>query len=538
MDQKIFINQVGYLPKGDKHFLTVCGPGSFDIKNKDGDCVYSGKLLLFKENDSASGMTLYKGDFSSFTQDGQFTIETENLTSYPFIIGEDVFNAVRNDSIRSFYFQRSGMKLEKRDAGEFARPAGHTSLLEYHWSSPVNGSKDVSGGWYDAGDFGRYITPGSVAIGLMMMGYEQYPEKFSSDFLDEIRYELEWMLKMQYLEEGEFNGALPYMLNSRNYVWELPHVESEPQYIYDFSSFATADFAAVMALAARNFNNVDPVFAEKCLAASRFAWKFLKANKDYPAGGFQRPSDTKTGGYATNGADNKDISEGMFWAAVELFLTTGEQGFHDFARNGLNSASDFKGGMSWQSKSGFAKMQYVLGNHNSIDRLLQNKLTGFLIDHCNELLSIINSNGFHSSLKDREYLWGSNGELLTRAQYLIFAYLKTGNKDFYNGALDQLNYILGMNGNNICFVTNHGSKFPEHIHHAAMDTDGISASYPGLIPGGPNCNISQDEKLAIHFTKNTPPALCYTDDVKSFASNENCITYNAPLIPVSAFFSN
>lgn len=549
----IYINQMGYLPDESKYLITESDSSSFRILHRDSSReVFSGELTLHVKNDQSSGKTLFRGDFSDFSESGSYIIELpDGSRSFPFEISSAVFNKVRNDSIKSFYFQRSGQELKKEHAGIFARPAGHVNPLEYHKTSPLKGSRDVNGGWYDAGDYGRYITPGSVAVAIMMMGYEQYPDRFNfynnnipesrngiSDFLNEIRFELEWMLKMQHTEKGEFYGALPYMVNSRDYVWELPHIESQPQYIYDFSTIATADFAAVMALSARNFQNIDKTFADKCLDASLLAWDFIKDRDIYPSGGFQRPDDTETGGYAESSEDNNDDRSDRLWAAVELFLTTGEQQYNNYILENMRGIRSFSGEMTWMNTLGFAHMQYLLGNREGIDIPLQNKLKELLVQYCDDIIESVETDGFHSSLKKDEYRWGSNGELLTRAEYLIFAYLQTDNKEYFNGALNQLNYILGINGNNMSYVTGQGTKFPSNIHHAALATDGIDEPFPGLVAGGPNSRLDGDKVLQRTFDRNTPPALCYIDHVDSCASNENCITYNAPLIPVAAFFSD
>ncbi len=549
---EIFINQVGYLPESDKYFLINIPNDKYEIVSKlDDSIAFSGDMQLRKEDDKSTGMTLYIGDFTTFTQKGEYYIKTgDGVKSYPFEIGDDVFDQVRNKSLKSFYFQRSGVELEETHAGIFARPAGHTKDLEYHKDSALQGTKDVSGGWYDAGDFGRYITPGSVTLGMMMMGYEQYPEKFDfddnnipesgngvSDFLDEMRHELEWMLKMQNIEDGDFKGALPYMLNTKDYVWELPHVGSQSQYIYDFSTVATADFAAIMAFSARVFENQDSEFAKECLAASELAWDFAVNKVAYPAKGFTRPDDTVTGGYAENAADNFEDKDDKLWAAVELFLTTGSEEYHEYVKDGFKNISYFSGGMNWMDTMGFANLQYLLGNHPDMDTALQATLKDLFFKHCDNLMGKVESDGFKTALSSNEYYWGSNGEVLTRAEYLIFAYQLSNDIKYYNGALSQLNYVLGLNGNNMSYVSKLGSVSPDNIHHAAMATDGIDDSYPGLIAGGPNSALSGDYTLPKYFDNTTPSALCYIDHIDSWASNENCITYNAPLIPVSAFFS-
>lgn len=548
----IFINQIGYLIGEEKFFLTTSqSPEFFLCAVGTKEILYRGETTDHKDMDSASGMTLRKGDFSEFDESGDYYIVLGDLSgSHHFFIGQQLYDAVRDLSLKSFYYQRSGIDLEEPLAGQFHRPAGHVDPLEYHHSSPASGTADVTGGWYDAGDYGRYIIPGAVSLGIMMAGYERYPEKFSSDdsgipesgngtpdFLDEMRFELEWMLKMQYREEGVFTGALPYMVNSREYVWEMPHVNSQPQFIYDFSSIATADFAAVMAQASRLFISYDTDFSKKCLDAAEMAWLFLQNHEPYPAGGFQRPDDTATGGYAESASLNRDDRDDRLWAAVELFRTTGRDELNQYAIHELGKKYSFSGNMNWADTSGFPQMSYLFAEGDKVDKTLQNQLNDQLLVYCDKLLDTAASEGFHVVLSPDEYEWGSNGELMTRANYLIFAYLKSGDAKYRSGAFRQLHYILGLNPLNTSYVSGVGSVYPLNIHHAAMAADGIDEPFPGFVAGGPNSRLHGDFTLPKLFDSNTPPALCYADHVDSWASNENCITYNAPLIPLAAFFS-
>lgn len=549
---EIFINQEGYLPKEEKYFIINNKAKSFTVKSEENNQEsFSGSVSLWKENDTSTGETLYVGYFTDLTQNGKyFIVLDDGSKSFSFNIKDDVFNNVRDKSLKSYYYQRSGIELEEKYAGIFARKAGHIEKLEYHHSSPIEGKKDVSGGWYDAGDYGRYIIPASVSLAVMLMGYEQYPEKFKSDdinipessngipdFLDEMRYELEWMLKMQHREEGKFKGALPYMLNSLHRVDGLPAEASACQYIYDFSSVATADFSAAMALSSRLYKSIDKEFANKCLDASILAWDFLRVNGNYPEGGFQRPSDTTTGGYAEEAKDNYEDYNCRLWAALELYLTTGSTEYHDYFVNNYKLLTN-SWNMAWNDATGFAKIQYILGDKKLLNSEIQKDFTDSFIEYCNtNLLRKIDSNGFKLTIDNSEYVWGSNGELLNRAEQLIFAYQLTKDKKYYNGALAQLNYVLGLNIHNISFVTYTGTNFPKVIHHGIGFATDFKDVIPGLIAGGPNCELDGDTTLPKYFDEDTPPAKCYIDHRDSWASNESCILYNAPLVPVSAFFS-
>lgn len=547
---QVYVNQVGYLINHEKYFMVDSVKGSFNIRSvADDSIVYNGKTVMHNPDDVSSGMTLYVGDFSDFNQEGEYYIEMKNANaSFPFLIGDNIYNDVRDASLKSFYFQRASVDIPEEYAGKFSRKAGHTEPLKYHRSSPISGTKDLTGGWYDAGDYGRYITSAAVTLGIMMMGYEQYPEKFNfdninipesgngiSDYLDEIRVELEWMLKMQHTGDDEYKGALPFMVNSLNYDGAMPD-KATPQYIYDFSSITTADFAAVMSQAYRLFKDVDSEFAVKCLDSAELAWDFIKDRDLYPEDGFIRPLDTVTGGYADSPSFN-DYDDRV-WASVELFLSTGKQEYHDSALDAFTGISELNTTLSYTNTMGFAGIQYVLGNHKDMDRELQSSMKELFLEYCTSLTAQINSDGFKSSLTEWEYVWGANGTLLSRAELLIFGYELTGDKSYYNAALSQLNYVLGLNVNNMSYVSKLGTVYPRNIHHVIFSADGIDDIFPGFVAGGPNWRIDQDYVLPTMFIDSTPNAQCYADKYESYSSNENCILYNAPLTPVAAYFSN
>lgn len=548
----IYTNQAGYLTNGIKTFITNAFDLEFEIFSiATNTCVYRGTISEKARFDEASGLVGSAADFSDFKAPGTYYIKIGVVDSYPFEISDTVFNDVTKKSLKSFYYQRCGSHLGKAYAGIHGHDACHMGPNRYHESAEFSGSKDVSGAWHDAGDYGRYIIPAAVSIGLMMMGYERFPEKLSfdnleipesgnnvPDFLDEMKYELEWMLKMQHLKEGDFYGGVHYMVNSRNYTWDLPEKDVDEQFIYGISSRATGAFAAIMAMAARNFKKYDPEFAAVLLDAAVHAWDFLERKGRYPEGGFQRPDDTKTGGYATVARDNQNDTPDKMWAAVELWLTTGEEHYHELASSLLSNPDNLQGGLNWMDTSGFAEIQYCLTNKEDADNLLSASLKNRIKLECDRLLELSNNNLFGPCLLNTDYKWGSNGEVLTRALVLIIGSIEFDSAEYKTAALKQLNYILGLNCHNLSFVTGVGTDAVKNIHHAALATDRDKGAFPGLLAGGPNNEISADPILSRFFTANTPPAKCYKDHVDSYSSNENCILYNAPLIPVSAFFSN
>ncbi len=179
---------------------------------------------------------------------------------------------------------------------------------------------------------------------------------------------------------------------------------------------------------------------------------------------------------------------------------------------------------------------YILADKEKVDAQLQEKLTTLFLERADIILKNIEADGFRDALT--RYYRGCTGGIMALAHYLIEAYEISGNTAYRNGAESQLHYLLGINALDMSFVSKVGYVYPKHIHHAAMANDNVNDIYPGLVVGGPNSHLNADSILRSVFDENTPAALCYIDSVESYASNENCILYNAPLVAVTAYFSS
>ena len=544
--QNIMVNQVGYLPEQTKIVYFTQPADSFFVIEKDNNkIVFSGKPELHISNDPATGMTIYTGDFSFLTNVGTYQIKTSNQdTSFSFLISPAVFNTVYDKSMKGFYFQRCGTALLTDNAGVYARPACHLNDGVFHSTTGKTGSANEVGGWHDAGDYGKYVVNAGITVGTLLMAYEQFPDNFKSDnlnipesgntvpdILDEVRYELNWLLKIQ----DTSDGGVYFKVTPQNFEgFIMPNTDNSIRYIYQKSSTATGDFAAMMAMAARIYLPFDSTFAKYCLAAAEKAWQYLESNPSIvPPGGFHNPTGTNTGEYG----DGNDSDERL-WAAVELYNSTGESSYQNYFLSNYQSVGLIYYAMSWGSVGDLAQLEYLLSKQSSANSAAKVNIKNSLLNYCSQLYNTAKTDGFNVTLKTSDYYWGSNSVPLNNAILLIIGYQLTGNKNFYNTALEQLNYILGTNANNICYITGVGEKSPKHIHHRPSASDGIIDPVPGLMAGGPNKNINQDPVLQSHFTTSTPPALCYIDDQGSYASNEICINWNAPLVFVAGYFSN
>ncbi len=537
------VDQVGYLPEAPKMIYTTANVDSFFIvDNENNQVVIRGELSAYESIDPAVGETVSLGEFSALNTPGAyFAVSSGNDTSAIFVISDSVYAQVYRQSLKGFYFQRCGTGLTTDYAGEYQHPVCHQMDAVIHVSTDTSGFMETKGGWHDAGDFGKYIVNAGVTVGSLLMGYEYFPERFSRDdigipesgngipdLLDEVRYELEWVLKMQNTDGGVF-----HKLTSKNFAgFVMPQNHSDTRYIYQISSTATADFAAMLARASRIYDPYDATFAQTMLTASENAWEYLAAHPDIvPSGGFQNPADTYTGEYG----DNYDRDERL-WAAAELYAATGETVYRNYYESHYQSVGLFGQSMSWQWVADLAHLTYLFDVNNARDANILQSLQTSLQSRSQDLLNLRNQSSFHVAIEPGEYVWGSNSVVLNRAMILIFGFKVTSDSSLYHAAMDQLHYILGDNIHDMTFVTGVGNRSPLHIHHRQSAADGIASPVPGLMSGGPNEYLS-DPVLQSHFTGDTPAAKCYIDDVNSYASNEIAINWNAPLVFVAGYFS-
>ena len=541
----ILVNQAGYLSDQKKEAYFIGTVDSFRVVSwPAGTARFTGATELTAANDAATGLRVAKGDFTSLTASGTYVIVTNRGdTSAPFSIGPTVFDDVYRKSLKGFYYQRCGVALGANYAGRYGHPACHVHDAVYHPTTGTSGSKATLGGWHDAGDYGKYVVNAGVSIGTLLLAYEMFPQRFSQDdlnipesgnrvpdLLDEVRFELDWLLTMQ----DSADGGVYFKVTTANFDdFEMPENDVAIRYIYEKSTTATGDFAAMMAQAARVYAPFDSAFAVRCLAAARLAWQYLL---DHPSivpspMGFRNPPGTATGGYG----DGRDVDERL-WAAAELYETTGESPFDGYFRLYYGEVGVFRSAMSWSDLGPLAEIAYLRGKQSGASSQVRLELKKGLIELCNALVARASEDGFNVTLHPRRYAWGSNSDVLNNAILLIIGHELTGNASYHTTALEQLNYILGCNCKDLSFLTGVGNRSPMHIHHRPSGADGVEAPVPGLLAGGPDGG-RHDPALRSTYASSTPAAQCYLDDQGSYASNEICINWNSPLVFVAGYFT-
>jgi endoglucanase len=539
----VMVDQAGYRP-GDTKIARIAGPAqAFDVIDVQTALpVFSGICGLLVAGDAASGEDVYGADFTALTAPGDYSVVVAGVgASNSFRIADKVYATHMIDALKALYFQRCGVALDPYCCAEsgWAHPACHTALAEFHSSSGYTGTRDVTGGWHDAGDYGRYVVPGAVAVGFLLRAFEQYPSLFDDrsldipeshngvpDILDETRRELEWLLKMQ---ESQSGGVFHKVTTLYPPTTPRPEDDASPMYIFGFSSAATADFAAVTAQAARLFASYDSAFATTCRSAAVAAWGFLKTNPGiYPApSGFQNPPGVNSGEYG----DGYDSDERL-WAAVELFLTTGDTEYGNYINQNYHvwyGATYSKWG-GWQTVGNLALNQYArFGPAGAVRDAIR-------IDQ--ENLGLIHAagsqaSGYGVSLETGDYYWGSNMLALDAGSTLMETFSRTGNTLFRDTALAQLHYILGVNTNSTSYLSGCGSRFPMTQHDLHSFSDCVTACVPGFVSGGPD-RYRSDSVLQYFFPSGTPAAACFIDRANSYASNEITIYWNTPLVMLLA----
>ncbi len=513
-------NQLGYKP-ADYKKATVTNENAAEFSVIDvatGDSVYTGKLSDRKYDD-ASDLGYKIADFSEIVKEGKYKIVTDTGdASYEFEINDAVYDNLYKDTVLMLYKQRCGCSTKKSIAGDFAHGVCHNEEAVV-WGTEK--SIDVSGGWHDAGDYGRYVVSGAKTVADLFLAVEDseaaksddlgIPESKNKvpDILDEARYELEWMLKMQ----DEESGGVYHKVTCAVFPGEVkPEEEKEALVIAPVSNTATADFAAVMAKAALMYNEYDKDFASECLLAAKNAWEYLKKHRD--DNGFRNPDGIETGEYA----DGNDKDE-YFWAAVELYIATNEARYKKYIDNAMRNAGKMNFGLGWSDVGYYGIYDYCMYVDDNQD------MEKLLIEEADNLKEAIAKDGCGASL-GKQYPWGSNMSIANNGMLLVMAYHVTEDISYVEYAKYQLDYLLGRNAVGYCYVTGYGSQSPVHVHHRPSQVK--DAAMPGMLVGGADGNLEDSYAKAVLSDK--APELCYVDNEQSFSCNEVTIYWNSPLI--------
>lgn len=534
----IKVDQVGYLPGSQKLALVVTSQrvNTFTVRRKADNAVAFEGTLSAPLDDSDSGDRVRTADFSQLDANGTYFIDVPGVgMSWSFSIGPNVYARAFYLSMRSYYGQRCGTDVDLgSEFPGYTHKACHLNGA-FHVSSGKRGTHVSTKGWHDAGDYGRYIVNSGISTGELLWTWELFADRIRSikldipessnrtpDILDEVRWNLDWMLTMQ-----DDDGGVWHKQTSEDFApFVMPEKDDLISYVIGIgkppykSSCATADFAAVMAIAARVYKSFDPNYSRSCLISAEKAWAWLQK---YPNVSFQNSNNILTGGYS-----DTDCWDEMLWGAAELFRTTRKQSYEDYFlahyRQHLRTIRAV-GPPSWPHVAPLALWTFVLGfgsNQTAVADIRQASLKA-----ADQIVERTNSHAYRISLTTRDFEWGSNGVAANYGVQLLITNALQPDARYVQAAANNVHYLLGRNTFSTSWVTQVGDNPFRHPHHRPSQTDKNAEPWPGLLSGGPNRN-RQDP--AMRKMRQLPPAKMYLDEWESYASNEIAINWNAPLV--------
>lgn len=553
----VVVDQIGFYPLAPKcavvtgltvrdvFFIVSIGSNSASWALRN-DTVFVGRLGPIVASANSSLSTRF-ADFSSVRRPGLYRVVVPGFRNSPvFSIGPAVFSPVAAAALKGYYYQRSAMALAPAYAGKWSRAAGHPDDQVLVHASAADARRpegtviSAAGGWYDAGDYNKYVVNSGITMGTLFDAYEDFPGYFDTlhtnipalggvpDILNEALYNLRWMLQMQDPADG---GVYHKCTNAVFDGMVMPGTTKAPRYVVQKGTAATLDFAAVTAFAARIFGKFStqlPGLADSCRRAAVAAWQWAQRYPDsvYDQNALNKvykPAIT-TGAYGDNHFDDE-----RFWAAAELIITTGDGQYQPFVMAQLGKT------LTLPSWSNVAMMgDYSLLRHTAEApagmRAALDTLRTALLRMADGYVQRLGGTAFHTVMGESksDFIWGSNSVAANEGMLLINAWLQRHNQAYLDAALGNLDYLLGRNATGYCFVTGLGSHSPLHPHHRPSIADGIVPPVPGLMAGGPNPG-RQDHQTYTYLE----PETSYLDQDQAYASNEIAINWNAPLVYLS-----
>jgi endoglucanase len=562
---RVRVNQVGYVPDGPKNATVVTErtePLTWTLRDSSDREVARGRSTP-RGVDEASGQRVHTIDFSDVRRSGSsYTLTADGDRSFPFDISDRVYADLRSDALRFFYVQRSGIPIDGALAGaDYARPAGHLGVPPNKGDTDVPCAPgvcryrlDVRGGWYDAADHGKYVVNGGIATHQLLSLWERarragdphavgdsrlrVPERGNGvpDVLDEARWEVEFLLRMQVPPGKPLAGMAHHKVHDRNWTGlpMAPHEDPEPRELRPPSTAATLNLAAVAAQAARVFRPYDPSFADRNLAAARTAWAAAKRHPDRYA------SDADSQGGGAYG--DRHVEDEFYWAAVELYLTTGEAAYlREVLTSPMHTAQVFSdGGFGWQSVAALGRLQLATVP-SDLPRDELERVRDSLTHAADRYVQTARRQAYGHPLPENEefYAWGSNSNVLNNIVVLVTAYDLTGRKTYRDAAIEGIDYVLGRNALNLSYVTGHGDRAARN-QHSRMYAHQLDPRLPhppaGSLAGGANTGLQ--DPVAERSLKDCRPQLCYLDHIQSFSTNEVAINWNSALSWVASFLAD
>ncbi|MDP4179961.1 MAG: glycoside hydrolase family 9 protein [Bacillota bacterium] len=532
----IKVNQVGFTETSEKYALVsgfedelkaVAGT-QFQVKKvSDNSVAYTGQLVLVADYDANdSGERVLKAVFTDLKQTGDYyiTVSADGIDKSPkFKIGNDSFKSLLVDASKYYYYQRANIDLASPYCADYPRKDKSPQDFNCALASNSSITKDVSKGWYDAGDPNKYVITGAQSASNLLSAYEMYPEVFYDkqnnipesgngvpDILDEVRWELEWMLKMQEAASGGFYCCVAFTDNFSSGQRVIMDKKDSTGNIKSTNDTAAA--VGVLAQASMIYSKYDSAFAKKCLDAAKSGWAFL----------LQNPNNIKAPGGAYP-ADNDECSR--FFAAASLYRATGDSSCNDYVKANYNkvyASESGDGSFGWEN--GFYSYMKAKNRDSNVESWFKDSFTKW----ANNKLNRSKNNPWGNVIENGNYYWGSNSVILgcPREVLLGSAIFGTNSDDINKMARSSLNWILGANPMRKSLVSGYGDYCIKEIF-TTWSEDGLAGIPKGIMPGGPNKYNGANISIF--------PAKCYMESAAEFTTNEHTLGWNSLLVFMAAF---
>ena len=577
---RVRVNQVGYLSHGPKSATLVTDETDalpWRLENAQGRTVARGETEPAGV-DRTSGLNVHTIDFGHVKRRGRdFTLIADGETSHPFDIATDAYERLRVDALSVYYPQRSGTPIDGSIVGDeaYSRAAGHVGVPPNQGdfdvpcqppevSLPIYGEPwtcdytlDVVGGWYDAGDHGKYVVNGGISVAQLMGTWERNQRAHSADrgalgdstlrvpeqgngvpdVLDEARWELEWMLTMQVPEGEPLAGMVHHKIHDNAWTGLPLDPAADPMLreLHRPSTAATLNFAAVAAQGARIFKAYERDFAGELLDAARVAWEAAHANPILLA----PLADGNSGG---GPYDDTNVTDEFYWAAAELYITTRERQFKDAVLSSpLHEAEVFDlNGFDWGHMAPLARLDLATLPNRLPDR---KEVRRSVVEAADALLDLQGEQpwGQPYAPADNFWAWGSTSQILNNLVVIASAFDITGDDRYQEAAVQGMDFLLGRNALNISYITGYGDVFSQN-QHSRMYAHQLNAELPhppdGFIAGGPNSGIQDPVAQALLSDCPATPQFCYIDHIESWSTNEITINWNSALSWVASFVAD
>jgi len=473
-------------------------------------------------------------DVSSLNLEGEYRLVTSEK-EISFKIRKNKYSELAEASLKYFYYNRASMEIEPQYSGHYSRAAGHmdTEVVVHSSAASVTRPEGTiissSKGWYDAGDYNKYIVNSGISTFTLLAAYEHYKDYYDAlelnipeqggdlpDILDEVLWNLDWMLTMQDPGDGGVYHKLAGDSTWRGFFMPVDDDYGGTRYVVMKTTSAALNFAAVTATASRifaDFESVKPGFSALLLQASQSAFTWAKNN---PTVYFAAQNVFGVGG--GNYGDGR-VTDEFSWAAAELYITTLDPVYITDI-----DTSTIYGFPQWQNTSNLAGISLSHHAENVAGGIDIATVESKMIAAANLFKNSVNNSAERMAPVSGQ--WGSNGDMSNQILMMIRAYEITKDASYLQASYTALDYLFGRNGTGYSYVTGYGDKTPLYPQHRPSHMDIVTLPIPGMLVGGPNSR--QQDKSNCPEYPNNYRASSYLDLVCSYASNEVAINWNAP----------